>query len=81
MKPKKSKWKREFFLTKEGQDFIEDPKYLEEEKLIIGFLEDGRKNISQIRDFLLSKNIKTDWSATKKFLNNLVNEKLIEEMK
>lgn len=72
----------EFYLTKKGMNFKEDPKYLIEEKLIINFLKDGRKNISQLLD-LLNKKLKekTHWYAVKNHLENLEKEGFVMELK
>jgi len=72
----------EFYLTKKGLNFKEGPKYLKEEKLIIKFLKDGRKNISQILG-LLNKKLKekTHWYAIKNHLDNLLKEGFVEKIK
>ena len=71
----------EYFLTKEGQEIVEDPKYLEEEREILKILKDGRKNIYQILTILKENGIKLSWYLVERKLKLLEKDKLVEELK
>lgn len=70
---------KEYFLTKKGQNFVDDPKYLEEEKLILNFLQDGRKNINQLLELLNKEGKNTNWYAVENYLKTLEKEGLVKE--
>lgn len=68
-----------YFITEKGKKIKDDPKYLEEERLILKILEKERKNISEIMDALKEIGYETHWYAVRNKLELLKQDRLVEE--